>query len=54
MSSKLAENFPNWPNLTQIGAEKTNHESNFSQLGRHSTKIVAEVQLRAFDHFVKA
>jgi hypothetical protein len=38
--------FPNWPNFTQIGAEKTNHGSNFGQLGRYSTKIVAEIQLR--------
>jgi hypothetical protein len=51
ISSKLAEIFPNWPNLTRIGAEKTNHGSNFGQLGRYSTKIVAEIQLRAFDRF---
>jgi hypothetical protein len=37
------------PNSTQISAEKTNHGSNFGQLGRYSTKLVAEIQLRAFD-----
>jgi hypothetical protein len=35
----LAEIFTNWPNFIQIGAEKTNHGSNFDQLGRYSTKI---------------
>jgi hypothetical protein len=48
----LAEIFPNWPNFTQIGAEKTNQESNFGQLERYSTKIVAEIQLRAFNCFL--
>jgi hypothetical protein len=30
---KLAKFFPNWPNLAQIGAQKTNHGSNFGQTG---------------------
>jgi hypothetical protein len=42
----LAKFFQNWPNFTQIGAEKTNHGSNFIQLGQYSTKIVAKIQLR--------
>jgi hypothetical protein len=41
----------NFSKLAQIGAEKTNHVSNFGQLGRYSTKIVVEIQLRAFDRF---
>jgi hypothetical protein len=28
-TSKLAAFFPNWPIFTQIGAQKTNHGSNF-------------------------
>jgi hypothetical protein len=34
---KLAEIFPNWPNFAQIGAQKS--------------ESVAEIKLRAFDHF---
>jgi hypothetical protein len=39
LTPKLVEIFPNWLNFAQIGAQKTNHESNFGQLGRYSTKI---------------
>jgi hypothetical protein len=35
----LAEIFPNWPNFVQIGARKTNHGSNFGQIGRNSASI---------------
>jgi hypothetical protein len=36
---KLAEVFPNWPNLAQISAQKTNHGLNFGQIGRNSARI---------------
>jgi hypothetical protein len=38
-TSKLAEIFPNWLNLAQIGAQKTNYGSNFGQIGRNSVRI---------------
>jgi hypothetical protein len=37
--AQIAEIFPNRPNFTQIGTEKTNHGLNLGQLGRYSTKI---------------
>jgi hypothetical protein len=36
---KVAEIIPNLLNFAQLGAQKTNHGSNFGQLGRYSTKI---------------
>jgi hypothetical protein len=33
LSKEFAETFPNWPNFAQNGAQKTNHRSNFGQLG---------------------
>jgi hypothetical protein len=36
---KLPEIFPNWPHLAQIGAQKTNHGSNFGQIRINSARI---------------
>jgi hypothetical protein len=54
----LVEYRPSWPKYFQTGqisnfqnSENTNQGLNFSQLGRYSTKIAAEIQLRAFDRF---
>jgi hypothetical protein len=47
----VAEIFPNWLNFTEIVAQKTNQGSNFGQLGRYSTKTVAEIQLQVLARF---
>jgi hypothetical protein len=39
LTPKSADFFPNWPNLAQVSAQKTNHGLNFGQLGRFWTKV---------------
>jgi hypothetical protein len=51
LTPKVAEIFQNWPNLAQIGAQKTNLGRTSANLDDIRPKSVAEIKLCAFDRF---